>query len=197
MVEQLDPRRTALLVIDMQRGAFEGGDERARLLAASGIVERLAQVVAAARARGVTIIYVLNSRRADGADQVTLPVQGGMAGGGGRPVEGSPEWQVVDALRPGPADVQVIKRRRNAFYGTDLDLHLRARGIITLIVGGQRTTVGVESTVRDAFDRDYALIVLADGCGGVPEDEQRWAMTRVFPTMARVLTCAEVQMLLA
>ncbi|HWP28585.1 MAG TPA: cysteine hydrolase [Chloroflexota bacterium] len=190
MQDRLDPQRTALLVIDMQRGAFTAGDERARLLAASGIAERLAELVRTARARGVLIVYVLNTRRADGRDQVRLPIQDGLAPLG-RPVEGTPEWEVIDALRPAPEDYRVIKRRRNAFYGTDLDLLLRARGITTLVVGGQRTTVGVESTVRDAFDRDYAVIVLRDGCGGVPADEQEWAMQRVFPTMARVMTCAE------
>jgi nicotinamidase-related amidase len=103
---------------------------------------------------------------------------------------------VIDLLRPQPSDVQVVKRRRNAFHGTDLDLVLRARGITTLLVGGQRTTIGVEGTVRDAFDRDYAVIVLRDGCGGVADDEQAWTMERVFPAMARVMTCAEAATLL-
>jgi nicotinamidase-related amidase len=195
MAEPIDPRRTALLVIDMQRGAFEGNDERARLLRESGVAERLAEVVRAARASGVTVVYVMNTRRADGADQVSLPIQGGMSGSG-RPVEGTPGWQVVEALRPEPADLSVIKRRRNPFHGSDLDVQLRARGITTLIVGGQRTTIGVESGVRDAFDHDYAVIVLRDGCGGVPDDEQAWAMERVFPGIARVMTCAEVVALL-
>ncbi len=191
----LDTRRTALLLIDMQRNAFEGDEPRARLLRASGVAERLAGVVAAARAAGALVVYVYATSRADGTDQVALPIQGGMSGRG-RPAEGSPAWEVIDALRPELGDYRVIKRRRNAFHGTDLDLLLRARGITTLLVGGQRTTIGVEGTVRDAFDRDYAAIVLSDGCGGVPDDEQRWAMERVFPGMARVLTCAEAAALL-
>ncbi|SRR5579885_238806 len=195
MADELDPRRTALLLIDMQRGAFDGNDERARLLRASGIAERLADLARVARARGATVIYVMNTRRADGADQVSVPTQAGSAGGG-RPVEGTPGWQVVEVLRPEPADLSVIKRRRNAFHGTDLDLLLRARGITTLLVGGQRTTIGVESTARDAHDHDYAVIILRDGCGGVPDEEQTWAMERIFPGIARIMTCAEVAALL-
>jgi nicotinamidase-related amidase len=126
---------------------------------------------------------------------VRVPIQTGLAGGG-RPVEGSDAWQVIDALRPEPSDYLVPKRRRNAFYGTDLDLLLRARGITTLIIGGQRTTLGVEGTARDAFDRDYAVILLSDGCGGVSAEEQAWTVERVFPQMARVMTCAEATALL-
>ena len=195
MDDRLDPQRTALLVIDMQRNAFEADDPRARLVRESGIAERLAELIPAARARGLLVVYVLATRRPDGSDQVRLPIQGGLSGVG-RPAEGTPDWQVIDLLRPEPSDLQVVKRRRNAFHGTDLDLLLRARGTTTLIVGGQRTTIGVEGTVRDAFDRDYAVIVLSDGCGGVPADEQDWAMRRVFPSMARVMTCAEVTALL-
>jgi nicotinamidase-related amidase len=195
VADELDPRHTALLIVDMQRGAFEGNDERARLLRQSGIAERLADVARAARAAGAMVVYVMNTRRADGADQASVPTDAGTAGSG-RPVEGTPGWQVVDVLRPEPSDFSVIKRRRNAFHGTDLDLLLRARGITTLVVGGQRTTIGVESTVRDAHDYDYAMIVLRDGCGGVPDDEQAWAMERIFPGIARLRTCAEVAALL-
>ena len=195
MADQLDPRHTAVVVIDMQRGALEGDSERSRLLRASGIAERLAELVRAARARGAMIVYVLNSRREDSADQAMVPVQAGPTTSG-RPVEGTPGWELVEALRPEASDHRVIKRRRNAFHGTDLDLQLRARGITTVIVGGQRTTIGVESTVRDAHDHDYAVVVVRDGCGGVPDDEQAWAMERVFPGIARVMTCAEAAALL-
>jgi nicotinamidase-related amidase len=68
MSEGLDPARTAVLVIDMQRNAYEGDDARSRLLRESDVAERLAGVVRAARARSVLIVYVLSSRRPDGGD---------------------------------------------------------------------------------------------------------------------------------
>jgi nicotinamidase-related amidase len=151
----------------MQESAFAGDEPRVQFLKASGIAERLAALIPRARAAGVTIVYILNTRRADGADQASVPIQGGMS----------------SSARP-------------VVYGSDLDLVLRARGITTLIVGGQRTSIGVESTVRDAFDRDYGVIVLRDGCGGVPDDEQASAMERTFPGIARVMTCAELTALL-
>jgi nicotinamidase-related amidase len=195
MADALDPRRTALLVVDMQESAYQGDEPRVQFLKASGIHERLATLIPKARAAGVTIVYVLNTRRADGADQASVPIQGGMSSSA-RPVEGTPGWQVLTALKPETGDFQVIKRRRSAFYGSDLDLVLRTRGIRTVIVGGQRTSIGVESTVREAFDRDFGVIVLRDGCGGVPDDEQAWAMERTFPGIARVMTCAEIAALL-
>src|SRR5438067_12547896 len=103
MAEQLDPRHTAVVVIDIQRGAFEGDSERSRLLRASGIAERLAELLRAARARGAMIVYVLNSRREDSADQASPPVQAGPTASG-RPVEGTPGWDLVDVLHPEAAD---------------------------------------------------------------------------------------------
>ncbi len=195
MDPRLDPKRTALLVIDMQRNAYDADDPRARMVRESGIAERLAALIRKARAAGALIVYVYATSAPDGSDQVALPVQGGMSGRG-RPAEGSRDWEIIDLLRPEPGDYRVIKRRRNAFHGTDLDVLLRARGITTLVLGGQRTTIGVEGTVRDGFDRDYACVVLRDGCAGVPDDEQQWAMERVFPGIARVVTCAEAAALL-
>src|SRR5438270_4654199 len=106
MAEQLDPRYTAVVVIDMQRGAFEGDSERSRLLRASGIAERLADLVRAARARGAMIVYVLNSRREDSADQATLPVQAGPATSR-RSVEGTPGWEMADVLHAEASDHHV------------------------------------------------------------------------------------------
>jgi nicotinamidase-related amidase len=193
--EKLDPTRTALIVVDMQRNAYEGDDARSRLLRGSGVAARLAELVQVARERGVLIVYIMSSRRPDGGDQVPARLDSAPAGGG-RPVEGTAAWQVIVQLQPASEDYFVVKRRRSGFYGTDLDLVLRSRGITTLIVGGQRTTLGVEGTMRDAFDRDYAVIALSDGCGGVPDDEQAWTVQRVFPQMARVRTCAEAAALL-
>src|SRR5688572_13169082 len=117
----LDPRRTALLVIDMQRNAFESDDPRARLVRESGIAERLAELLPKARAAGVLIVYVYATSGAEGRRQGGAPNQGGVAGpgragGGGRRREGNHQ------VAAEPSDYRVIKRRRNAFLGTDLDL---------------------------------------------------------------------------
>src|SRR5215217_1369811 len=115
MNDRIDPQRTALLVIDMQRNAIDGTDERALLVRESGIAERLAEVVKAARARDMLIVYVMATRSPDGKDQVRLPTQNGLSPVG-RPAQDSPDWQVTDVLRPEPQDYVVPKRRRNAFH---------------------------------------------------------------------------------
>jgi nicotinamidase-related amidase len=84
-----------------------------------------------------------------------------------------------------------VKRRVNAFYGTDLELVLRAQRVRTLVLCGIATSGVVLSTLRDAADRDFELVVLADACGERDPDVHRLLVERVFPSQARVLPVAE------
>ena len=77
-------------------------------------------------------------------------------------VEGTWNTEIVAALTPEPDDVVVTKHRYSGFYETDLDQELRAAGIDTLIFTGATTSVCVESTLRDAFYRDYRCLLLSD-----------------------------------
>ena len=67
--------------------------------------------------------------------------------------------EIVPELGPEEGDIVVTKRQWGAFYGTDLDLQLRRRGIATIVLGGIATNYGVESTARDAYERGYALVL--------------------------------------
>jgi len=71
-------------------------------------------------------------------------------------------------------DVKIVKSRVSAFYGTALQMHLRARGINKVLIGGVATDLAVESAARDAHDRDFEVVVLADCCAaGSDEDHER------------------------
>ena len=80
--------------------------------------------------------------------------------------------------------------------GTDLDLRLRARSVRTILLGGYSTEIGVESCARTAHDLGYDVVVLSDCCLSVPADLHEFALTRVLPRFARVMSSIEALRLL-
>ena len=157
----LDPARTAMLVIDMQNafGSPGGMFDRAGVPIASiqQAVAPTRAAIAAARQAGLKIIYLKMGFQADLSDVGTN--LGILDGSLTRDEWGS---DILDELTPAPDDIVVYKTRFSGFYQTELDDLLRAAGITHLIVTGCTTSICVESTVRDAFFRDYQCIVLED-----------------------------------
>lgn len=94
-------------------------------------------------------------------------------------------------MAPAPGDVVVTKRRVSAFAGSDLDVVLRAGDIDTLVLTGIATSGVVLSTLRQAADLDYRLVVLADACLDGDQEVHRVLTEKVFPRQADVLTVAE------
>lgn len=157
----LDPARTAMLVIDMQNafGSPGGMFDRAGVPIASiqQAVAPTRAAIAAARQAGLKIIYLKVGYQADLSD---LPAHmGNLDGALTRDEWGS---DILDELTPAPDDTVMYKTSFSGFYQTELDDFLRAAGITHLIVTGCTTSICVESTVRDAFFRDYHCIVLED-----------------------------------
>lgn len=95
---------------------------------------------------------------------------------------------VVDELAPQPGDVTVLKRRVSAFTGSDLEVVLRSRRIGTLVLCGIATGGVVLSTLREAADRDYRLVVLSDGCLDADPEVHRVLTEKLFPRQADVVT---------
>jgi nicotinamidase-related amidase len=105
----------------------------------------------------------------------------------------SADWaDLVHELDGGPDDVVVTKRQWGAFYGTDLDLQLRRRGIGTLLLGGIATNFGVESTARDAWERAYHVVFVEDAMASFSADAHRFPVANVFPRLGRVRSTADV-----
>ena len=86
----------------------------------------------------------------------------------------------------------VAKRQWGAFYGTDLDLQLRRRGVRTIVMGGIATNIGVESTARAAFDRDYELVFAEDAMASVSAEAHGSAVNGIFPRMGRVRSAQQI-----
>jgi nicotinamidase-related amidase len=186
----LDPQTTALVLIDLQRGivARETGPHTPAQVVSSA--RRLAE---RCRRIGSPVILVRVAFAADGRDRLTpLADTAGWSGPAG------PDFsQIVPELGPLDGDLVVTKRQWGAFYGTELDLELRRRGIRTLVLGGISTNFGVESTARDAYERGYQLVFAEDAMAGMTAEAHRFAVTTIFPRIGRVRSTEEVLAALA
>src|SRR5262249_21714846 len=156
-----------------------------------GLLERLASAVAAARASGIPVLYVRVAFR-PGYPEVSARNRSfaALSENPGFGVD-DPGTQIHPAIAPEPDDVIMVKKRVSAFSGTDLEIVLRARQITTLVVAGIATSGCVLSTVREAADRDYGLVVLADCCADADPEVHRVLTEKVFPRQAEVLTVAD------
>lgn len=166
---EVDPATTAVIVIDMQNAyASPGGYADLAgfdISGAAGVIGRISQVLDTARGAGMQVVILQNGWDADYVE----------AGGPGSPnwhksnalkamrarpelhgkllARGGWDYELVDALQPKPGDIRVHKTRYSAFFNSQLDSVLRARGIRTLVFVGIASNVCVESTLRDALDR--------------------------------------------
>jgi nicotinamidase-related amidase len=184
----LDPRRTALLIMDYQSGLvshYPGAD---------ALLARVAAAIAKVRDLTGQVGYVRVGFQ--DADYAAIPPTSPFAsivGAAGRTYDAdSPATAVHDRVAPRAGDIMVRKTRVGAFSTTDLDAQLRDRGISTLILAGISTSGVVLSTVRDASDRDYQIVVLADGCADRDPEVHDVLMRKVFPRQAHVATVAEL-----
>ena len=91
-------------------------------------------------------------------------------------------------IGPSPGDVVVTKHSWGAFHETDLDTHLRRRGMKTLIVAGFTTNYAIESTVRQAHERGYAQILVSDAMAAFSLAEHEHPFGTIFPRIARIRT---------
>jgi nicotinamidase-related amidase len=175
----LDPARSALVLIDLQRGIV--ARETAPHPAAQ-VVANAARLADAFRARGGFVVLVHVDFSPDRRDALKPPVDAPNP-----PAPPPAGWaDFVPEVGPREGDHVVTKRQWGAFYGTDLDLQLRRRGIDTLVLGGIATNYGVESTARDAFERGYAQVLVEDATTTFDADAHALALKFVFRRLARV-----------
>ena len=174
----IDPRETALIIVDMQNAyASPGGYLDLAgfdIAGAAAVIDKIALAVEAARKAGVTVVFFQNGWDPDYVE----------AGGPGSPnwwksnalktmrerpelqgtllAKGTWDFALVDKLKPERGDIVIQKPRYSAFFNTNLDSLLRARGIRSLVFTGIATNVCVESTLRDGFFLEYFGVVLHD-----------------------------------
>lgn len=173
----LDPQHTALIVIDMQRDflAPEGasGVSGFDLSPLRAIIPRLQNLLSAAREHGVSVFHTREGHRTDLADLPETKRQRSLQAGAqiGAPgplgrflVRGEFGHDFIDELQPIPGEPIIDKPGYGAFYATDLEHMLRRKGITHVLLTGVTTQCCVNSTLREAVDRGFFCLTLADCC---------------------------------
>lgn len=190
LADKADPAHTALVVVDYQNDfVAEGGAFDQTGLAVDGlraIAPSIRSVLDAARSAGVAVVFVQAAYSTED-DRYLSPamLDHTRRTSGGRyhrvPLCQPGTWgcDFYDDIRPAPGEPVVVKHRYSAFFDTDLDLLLRAKGIRTVVIAGVTTECCVESTVRDAFFRDYYVVVPRDCVACYGEGQQESALERI------------------
>ena len=186
MLNDLDPRRTALVLIDLQNWTL---GMPITPHPTSTVVGNAFQLAHSLKSAGGAIILTRAAFSARYADALHQPVDIALTlPEGGLPPEAlafSKDF-VIDP------DVVITKRQWSAFHGTELDLQLRRRGISTIILGGVMTNFGVESTARDAWQHSYSVIVAEDASSSIDTDMHRFSIEKILPRVARVRSTADI-----
>ena len=184
---KIDPSKTALVVIDLQKGIV-GMPAMPR--SSLEVVARAAKLAAAMRAALGTVVLVRVTPSPDGKDALKPITDNPATSAVGAP---PPDWaDIVPELGPAANDILITKRQWGAFYGTELDLQLRRRGVDTIILCGISTNIGVESTARDAFERGYQQVFVEDAMAAREAEDHRHTVNTLFPRIGRIRSTDDV-----
>lgn len=188
----IDPKSTALLVVDLQNFTMKmpTAPYTAQEVLAANV--RLAD---ACRTKGVKVVLIRVGHGGDAAPPAVTNqrVDQGFSGFD----YPNDAFEIAPALGPKPGDLIVDKYNWGAFYGTNLDIHLRRRGIKTLIVTGLVTNIGVDTTMRHAQERGYAQILAHDACAAFSLEEHDYTLKKVAPRLALVRSTDQILAALA
>jgi len=192
-IEPLEPAEAALVVIDMQRDFCdpEGyigrlGHDLAPLRAP---IPGIRRALEAARSAGLAVVHTRQGYRPDLADwhgwrRLLAERRGTILGAEGPLgrvlIRGEPGFQIIEELAPLPGEIVVDKTANGAFTGTDLDRILMARGVRALAFCGNTIDVCVHTSLREANDRGYQGLLLAEACGAVEQGLHDWAVRSVL-----------------
>lgn len=182
----IDKKKTALVVIDLQKGI---AGMPTRPYAAEEVVANAAKLADACRKNSVPVFLVRVSGSPDGKDRLQPEADQTMQMPGKLPEDWS---EIVPAMGPKDGDFVVTKKQWGAFYGTDLDLQLRRRKIDTIILCGIATSIGVESTARFAYEYGYDQIFAENAMASRSEEEHMSSVKNIFPRIGRVRQTEEI-----
>lgn len=182
----LNAKSTAFLLIDLQKGIL------ARQLAphsAADVLARSNALVKQFREVGGLVVRIKVSwtkdhgdAPANNVDEPTLRPPGGFP----------PEWAEFPDDPVALGDLVIVKRQWGAFYGTELDMQLRRRGIKTVVLCGIATNFGVESTARSAWEHYYDVVIAEDACTSMSAEMHEFSIRKIMPRLGRVRQTSEI-----
>lgn len=180
----INAEKTALVVIDLQKGIV---NTPGAPYTSAQVIEKAASLVNAFTEKGAFVALVRVSTL-DGKDMVK-PETDLKANAKSFPAG----W---DDLVPEIANTKnahvITKRQWGAFYGTDLDLQLRRRGIDTIVLCGISTSIGVDTTAREAYQHGYNQFFVGDAMTASFKEEQDFVCKYIFPRMGKIRSTEEI-----
>ena len=198
LFDALQPRRTALLIIDMQ-GTFCAEGAPAEVAAARGIVEPINRLAAGLREAGGPVIWITHANASSGngndwagffdhfvADDVRARTVESLA-------PGAPGQRIFQGLDVRPDDVEMTKNRYSALIAgsSPLERVLRSLGVDTVLITGTKTNVCCEATARDAMMLDFRVIFVSDATAALSDEEHRATLETIIQQFGDVLTVDE------
>jgi nicotinamidase-related amidase len=178
-ISVLDPK-TALVLIDLQKGVAALPTAHP----AAGVIANAARLAAAFRRAELPVVLVNVAFSTDGGDRPHSRTDAPPPN-----LPSTPEFsEIVPELAPSPSDIRITKRQWNAFYGTELDLQLRRRGISGIVLAGISTSIGVDTTARGAYERSYNVTFASDAMTDRDPVLHECALTKIFPRLGEVAT---------
>ncbi len=183
----VDKNKTALVVIDLQKGIASMPGRTTEPYPASTVVINAAKLADAFRANSMPVFLV--HVKSSGKDRLNTVTDSQWQ----MPKEMPADWaDIVPELGPMENDIIITKKQWGAFYGTDLELQLRRRGIDTIVLCGISTNHGVESTARFAYEFGFQQIFAEDAMSGMSAEAHKTSIETAFKRMGRVRSTAEI-----
>ncbi len=182
--ELLKANKTALVVVDLQEGIV---NRELSPYSGAQVVRQASKLAKVFAEQGAFVVLVRVSSL-DGKDMFQPKLD--MAA---NPIQFPEGWDrlVPELTAVNPVHV-VTKRQWGAFYGTDLDLQLRRRGIDTIVLCGISSGIGVDTTAREAYQHAYQQIFVEDAMTAVTKEEHDYVCKYIFPRIGRLRTTEEV-----
>jgi nicotinamidase-related amidase len=183
----LDPQ-TALVLIDLQKGITR----LPTIHPAAAVLANTARLAARFRVLRLPVVLVRVAYSANEADRLRLRVASARSTG---PL--APDYsELENGLDQQASDILITKRQWGAFFGTDLDLQLRRRRVTGIVLAGIATSLGVESTARQAFEHGYNVTIAVDAVTDLNADAHARSLDWIFPMLGELGTTDEILSLL-
>ncbi len=182
---KIDKSRTAVVVIDLQKGIT---GMPAKPYMPETVVENVSKILDAARKTALPVFLVRVTPSPDMKDALRPIAETSFKMSGY-----TPEWsEYVPQLNIQPGDFLITKHQWGAFYGTELELQLRRRGMNTIILCGIAANMGVESTARNAYELGFNQIFVSDGVTARSDEEYEYPFKYIFPRLGLIYNTEKI-----